>query len=158
MQASTIITVISDLSAGGDKAKMTWLATCGAEFPEVVGKIIDVQNHDTYVDFLVFTSASSDEIQAAIAANMDVKVWIAPPPATSAPATCSCNAPPPPAQPDVVRLMKDDEIRFSGSVAGYDPSPFYFAWDGVKVDPKRDSRKRLLERSPLLRARLPPKS
>ena len=30
--------------AGGDKAKMTWLAICGAEFPEVVGKIIDEQN------------------------------------------------------------------------------------------------------------------
>jgi len=131
VQASTIITVISDLSAGGDKAKMTWLATCGAEFPEVVGKIIDVQTHDSYVDFLVFTSASSDEIQAATTANMDVKVWIAAPPAGSAPA----GAAPPPPQPDVVRLMKDDEIRFSGSMAGYDPSPFILHWDGVKVDP-----------------------
>ena len=31
-QASTIITVIGDLSGGGDKAKLTWLAICGAEF------------------------------------------------------------------------------------------------------------------------------
>ena len=35
--------MIGDLSGGGDKAKMTWLAICGAEFPEVVGKIIDAQ-------------------------------------------------------------------------------------------------------------------
>ena len=42
-QASNIITVISDLNGGGDKAKMTWLAICGAEFPEVVGKVIDAQ-------------------------------------------------------------------------------------------------------------------
>jgi tetratricopeptide (TPR) repeat protein len=39
---STIVTVITDLKAGGDKAKMTWLAICGAEFPEVVGKVIEV--------------------------------------------------------------------------------------------------------------------
>src|SRR5580698_9969060 len=43
-QSSNILTVIGDLGGGGDKAKMTWLAICGAEFPEVVGKIIDVQN------------------------------------------------------------------------------------------------------------------
>ena len=42
-QASTILTVITDLSAGGDKAKMTWLAICGAQFPGVVGKIIEDQ-------------------------------------------------------------------------------------------------------------------
>ncbi len=42
-QGSNIITVISDLHAGGDKGKMTWLAICGAEFPEVVGKVIDQQ-------------------------------------------------------------------------------------------------------------------
>lgn len=157
VQASTIITVISDLSAGGDKAKMTWLATCGAEFPEVVGKIIDVQNHDTYVDFLVFTSASSDEIQAATTANMDVKVWIAPPPAASAPAGAAATAPPPP-QPDVVRLMKDDEIRFSGSMAGYDPSPFILHWDGVKVDPSVIPEKAAPGKKPAAPRKAPPKS
>jgi tetratricopeptide (TPR) repeat protein len=128
-QASTIITVLTDLSGGGDKAKQTWLAVCGAEFPEVVGKIIDVQKSDNYVDVMVFTSASSDEMQAATTANMDVKVWIAPNPAAAA----GANAVPP--QPDVVRLEKDDPIRFSGALASYDPSPFLLHWDQVKVDP-----------------------
>ena len=32
---------------------MTWLAICGAEFPEVVGKIIDEQKTDASIDFMV---------------------------------------------------------------------------------------------------------
>jgi len=127
-QASTIISVIGDLSGGGDKAKLTWLAVCGAEFPEVVGKIIDVKKSDSFVDVLVFTSASSDEIQAATTANMDVKVWTAAPPAG---ATTAQVTP----QPDVVRVQKDDEIRFSGTLVSYDPSPFLLHWDMSKVDP-----------------------
>jgi tetratricopeptide (TPR) repeat protein len=128
-QASTIVTVIADLSGGGDKAKMTWLAICGAEFPEVVGKIIDVQKSDAYVDFMVFFGATQEEVEAATMANMDVKVWIAPPPAgANAPADIT-------PQPDVVRLQKDDPIRFSGTLVSYDPSPFLLHWDKVKVDP-----------------------
>jgi tetratricopeptide (TPR) repeat protein len=127
-QASTIITVISDLSGGGDKAKLTWLAICGAEFPQVIGKIIDVNKTETFVDVMAFTSASPDEIQAATTANMDVKVWIAPPPAG---ATTGQVTP----QPDVVRVQKDDEISFSGTLVSYDPSPFMLHWDMVKVDP-----------------------
>lgn len=133
-QASTIITVITDLSAGGDKSKMTWLAICGAEFPEVVGKIVDVQKSDNYIDFMVFTSANSDEMQAATTANMDVKVWTAAKPASAAPAGANAAAAVPP-QPDVVRLEKDDPIRFSGTLVSYDPSPFLLHWEQVKVDP-----------------------
>ena len=128
-QSSTIISVIADLGGGGDKAKMTWLAICGAEFPEVVGKIIDVQKTDAAsVNFLVFTSASPDEMSAATMANLAVKVWIAAPPAG---ATTAQVTP----QPDVVRLAKDDEIRFAGTLVSYDPSPFLLHWDQVKVDP-----------------------
>jgi hypothetical protein len=138
-QASTIITVIADLSGGGDTAKNTWLAICGAEFPEVVGKIVDVQKSDNFVDFMVFTSASSDEMQAATTANMDVKVWTAPKPADAAPAAGApappADAAPIPPQPDVLRMSKDDPIRFSGMLIGYDPSPFLLHWDQVKVDP-----------------------
>jgi tetratricopeptide (TPR) repeat protein len=126
-QSSTIITVISDLSGGGDKATLTWLAICGAEFPEVIGKIIEVRKSDNFVDIMVFTSASSDEIAAATTANMDVKVWTAAPPA----GTAGTIVP----QPDVARVQKDDEIRFSGTLVSYDPSPFMLHWDSVKVDP-----------------------
>ena len=38
----TIASVITDLKAGGDKSKITWLAACGLEFPDVPGKLIEV--------------------------------------------------------------------------------------------------------------------
>jgi len=131
-QSSTIITVINDLSGGGDKAKMTWLAICGAEFPEVVGKIIDIQKADNAINFMVFTSDNADQMQAAMTANMSVKVWTAPPPAgaTTGPGNAAIVP-----QPDVVRFQKDDPIRFSGALVSYDPSPFLLHWDQVKVDP-----------------------
>jgi tetratricopeptide (TPR) repeat protein len=134
-QASNILTVISDLSSGGDKAKMTWLAICGAEFPEVVGKIIDIkQNGDGSADFLVYTGATQDDMQAATTSNMDVKIWIAAP-TTPPPAPAGGTAPQITPQPDVMRLQKDDGIRFSGTLVSYDPSPFLLHWDQVKVDP-----------------------
>jgi len=135
-QASNIITVIGDLNGGGDKGKMTWLAICGAEFPEVVGKIVDEQKTDASVDFMVYTGSTPEDMQAATTANMDVKVWTAAKPAGSAPAAGGAQAAAPiPPQPDVVRLSKDDGIRFSGTLVSYDPSPFLLHWDQVKVDP-----------------------
>jgi tetratricopeptide (TPR) repeat protein len=131
-QSSTIITVINDLSGGGDKAKTTWLAICGAEFPEVVGKIIDIQKADNAINFMVFTSDNADQMQAATTANMSVKVWTAPPPAGAATGAGNTAIVP---QPDVVRFQKDDPIRFSGALVSYDPSPFLLHWDQVKVDP-----------------------
>ena len=139
-QSSTIVTVIADLSGGGDKAKLTWLAICGAEFPQVIGKIIEPKKSDNFIDFMVFTSASSDEIAAATTPNMDVKVWTAPPPAGT-PGTIT-------PQPDVARLAKDDEIQFSGTLASYDPSPFMLHWDSVKVDPSTIPEKGAAPRRP----------
>jgi tetratricopeptide (TPR) repeat protein len=128
-QASTILTVITDLSAGGDTAKQTWLAICGAQFPGVVGKIIEVKQGEGFVDFMVATGADDAALQAATTANMDVKVWTAAPPASAAGAAQNT------AQPDVTRLAKDDGLRFSGAIVSYDPTPFLLHWDQVKVDP-----------------------
>ncbi|MGD0955472.1 MAG: hypothetical protein ABR953_01405 [Candidatus Acidiferrales bacterium] len=124
-QASTIVTVLSDLGGGGDKGKMTWLAICGAEFPEVVGKIIDVRKSDSFADFMVYFGATQEDVEAATTANMDVKVW-------TAAAGAAADVTP---QPDVLRLQKDDPIRFAGTLVSYDPSPFLLHWDKVKVDP-----------------------
>ena len=127
--ASTILTVFSDLEAGGDKAKLTWLAICGAQFPSVAGKIIEVKPGNGFVNFEVFAGASDDEIQKPLP-----RIWTSrcgpllhlPQPLGHTPAA---------AQPDVVRLAKDDGILFSGTIASYDPSPFLLHWDQVKVDP-----------------------
>lgn len=133
-QSSNILSVIADLSGGGDKAKQTWLAICNAEFPEVVGKIIDITPSDNYVEFKVYTGATPDDMQKATTPNMDVKVWTATPPA-GAMAGPASGADQVTAQPDVTRLKKDEAIKFSGTIVSYDPSPFLLHWDQVKVDP-----------------------
>jgi len=127
--SSTILTVLTDLGGGGDKAKQTWLAICGAQFPGVVGKIIEVKQGEGFVSFEVFTGADETEVQNATTANMDVKVWTAAPPASTP------NAAQETPQPDVTRLAKDDGVRFSGAIVSYDPTPFLLHWDQVKVDP-----------------------
>jgi tetratricopeptide (TPR) repeat protein len=112
--SSNILTVLADLKAGGDKSKMTWLALCGAEFPEVVGKVIDVTPGTDFVDLKLYTGATPEEIQAATTANLDVKVV---------------------GQPEAARLEKEQGVRFSGTLSGYDPEPnFMLHWDKAKVN------------------------
>jgi tetratricopeptide (TPR) repeat protein len=114
--SSNILTVLTDLKAGGDKAKMTWLAICGAEFPEVAGKVIDVAPGTDFVELHIVTGATAEEIEASNTANLDVKVV---------------------GQPDAARLQKDDGVRFSGTLASYDPDPaFMLHWDKAKVNPE----------------------
>jgi tetratricopeptide (TPR) repeat protein len=115
-QSSNILTVLTDLKAGGDKAKITWLAICGAEFPEVVGKVIEVKPGTDFVELQLYTGATPEEIQAATTANLDVKVV---------------------GQPEASRLQKDDGVRFSGTLSSYDPEPaFTLRWDKAKVNPE----------------------
>jgi tetratricopeptide (TPR) repeat protein len=115
-QSSNILTVLTDLKGGGDKAKMTWLAICGAEFPEVVGKVIEVKPATDAVELFLYTGATPEEIQAATTSNLDVKVV---------------------GQPEAARLQKDDPVRFSGTLVSYDPDPaFKIHWDKAKVNPE----------------------
>jgi tetratricopeptide (TPR) repeat protein len=112
---STILTVITDLQAGGDKAKLTWIAICGAEFPQVGGKIFDVTPGTDSVQMHIYTGATAEDITNSTAPNLDVKFV---------------------GQPEVSRFKKDDEIVFDGTLVGYDPTPFTLHFDKAKVDPK----------------------
>lgn len=112
-QGLNILSVLTDLGGGGDKAKTTWLAVCGSDFPEVVGKVIDVTPGTDTVELHVFTGATSDEMEKATTANMAVKIA---------------------GQPEASRLQKDDGVRFSGTLTGYDPSPFMLHWEKGKVN------------------------
>jgi tetratricopeptide (TPR) repeat protein len=112
---STIVTVIADLKAGSDKAKMTWLAICGAEFPEVVGKVIEITPGADAVVLRAYTGATPEEMQNATTANMEIKVE---------------------GQPEASRIQKDDGVRFSGTLSGYDPEPFLLHWEKAKVNPE----------------------
>jgi tetratricopeptide (TPR) repeat protein len=110
----TIASVIADLKAGGDKAKITWLASCGLEFPDVPGKLIDVTPGSDAVQLKVAFVTSDAEFDAKTTPDMDVKVI---------------------GQPDAAKLEKGNPVRFTGTLAAYDPDPnFMLHWDKAKVN------------------------
>jgi len=112
----TIASVIADLKTGGDKGKLTWLASCGLEFPEVPGKVIEVVPAATAGDPIVLKIAfvtSDAEFDAATTPNMDVKVV---------------------GQPEASRVEKDSAVHFTGTLTAFDPDPaFFLHWDKAKV-------------------------
>jgi len=113
----TIASVIADLKAGGDKAKVTWLASCGLEFPDVPGKLMEITPGATANDPIVLKVAfvtSDAEFQAATTPNMEVKVI---------------------GQAEAAKLEKDNPVRFTGTLVSYDPEPaFLLHWDKAKVN------------------------
>lgn len=110
----TIASVIADLKTGGDKGKVTWLASCGLEFPEVPGKLFEVRPGTDAVMLKLAFVTSDAEFQAATVPNMEVRVI---------------------GQPDAARLEKDGAPRFTGTLVSYDPDPaFLLHWDKAKVN------------------------
>jgi TPR repeat len=109
----TMRSVIADLKAGGDKAKVVWLAACGLEFPEVPGKIIEVTPGTDSVQLKVAFVTSEAEFDAATVPDLDVKVV---------------------GQPEAAKLEKDNAVHFTGTLVSYDPDPaFMLHWDKAKV-------------------------
>jgi hypothetical protein len=110
----TIASVVGDLKSGGDKAKVTWLASCGLEFPDVPGKLIEVAPGTDVVVLKMAFVTSDAEFQTATTPNMEVKV---------------------PGQPAAARLEKDNPVRFTGTLTTYDPDPaFMLHWEKAKVN------------------------
>jgi TPR repeat len=108
----TIASVITDLKAGGDKGKLTWFASCGLEFPEVPGKVIEVVPGDAIVLKIAFVTSEA-EFDAATTPNMVVKII---------------------GQPEAARVEKDTAVHFTGTLTSYDPDPaFFLHWDKAKV-------------------------
>ncbi len=109
----TIASVVADLKAGGDKAKVTWLASCGLEFPGVPGKVIENAPGDPIVLKVAFVTSDA-EFDAATTPNMEVKIV---------------------GQPEVARVEKDSAIHFTGTLLSYDPDPaFMLHWEKGKVN------------------------
>lgn len=110
----TIASVIADLKAGGDKAKVTWLASCGLEFPDVPGKLIEVTSTGDGAQLKVAFVTSDAEFDAKNTPDMDVKVV---------------------GQPEASKLEKENPVRFTATLAAYDPDPaFMLHWDKAKVN------------------------
>lgn len=109
----TIASVISDLKTGGDKAKLTWLAACGLEFPEVPAKVMDVIPAADTIEFKAAFVTSEEEFNAATTPDMDVKVE---------------------GQPEAARVEKDSAFHFTATLVNYDPAPnFMIYWNKGKV-------------------------
>jgi tetratricopeptide (TPR) repeat protein len=128
----TIASVIADLKAGGDKAKITWLASCGLEFPDVPGKLIEVTPAASDVQLKVAFVTSEAEFDAKNTPDMDVKIV---------------------GQPEAARLEKDNPVRFTGTLVAYDPDPnFMLHWDKAKVNaediPKEKDKKAPTKKRP----------
>ncbi len=108
-----IKSALDDLKAGGDKAKITWLAACGLEFPDVPSKVIEVVPGDPVVLKVAFVT-SQEELDTAKTPNMEVKVV---------------------GQPEAARIEKDNQALFTGTLVSYEPDPFMVHWDKAKVNP-----------------------
>jgi tetratricopeptide (TPR) repeat protein len=110
----TIASVITDLKAGGDKAKVTWLASCGLEFPDVPGKLIEITPGTDSTELKVAFVTSDAEFDSKTTPDMDVKIV---------------------GQPDAAKLEKDNPVRFTATLTSYDPDPaFMLHWDKGKVN------------------------
>jgi tetratricopeptide (TPR) repeat protein len=110
------------LQEGGDHGKVMWLATCGLEYPDVGVKVLDIMPGDNdsftlkvYRPAAADADAAAKEMDAATMPNMEVHIA---------------------SQPDVKRLMKDDAVRFTGTLKDYQQSPFLLTWDNAKVNPE----------------------
>ncbi len=109
-----IASVVADLKAGGAKGKLTWLASCGLEFPDVQGKLIEVVPGTDFVTLKIAFVTNQADFEAATTPNMEVKVA---------------------GQPGVEKLEKDSAPRFTGTLVSYDPDPaFMLHWEKAKVN------------------------
>jgi eukaryotic-like serine/threonine-protein kinase len=108
----TIATVMADLKAGGEKAKTTWLAACGMEFPNVPGKVISVAQGDPVI-LKVALVTTELEFHSARKANMDVSVA---------------------GQPEAGDLPVGRLVRFTGTLGDYDRSPLMLRWQKAKIN------------------------
>ncbi|HEV2386870.1 MAG TPA: hypothetical protein VGS20_06390 [Candidatus Acidoferrales bacterium] len=114
LQSTNLFNIMQDLQSGGDRAKFVWLAVCGNEFPDVPAKVIEAAQSADGMDFHMFSGATPADIQGATAANEEVKV---------------VN------QPDAQRVAKDNIVRFTGTLASYDPAPnFMLHWDKASIN------------------------
>jgi len=132
--AMTIVSVVADLKGGGDKAKLTWLAACGLEFPEVPGKLIELAPATSASDPIVLKVAfvtSDDEFEKATTPNMEVKIA---------------------GQPEAARLEKDSAVHFTATLASYDPDPAFFVrWEKGKVKDEDIPKEKTAPKKPPVR-------
>jgi len=108
------------LKAGGDAAKVMWLASCGQEYPDVGVYAMenaaaegDGVSIKVYRPSTVDPDAAQKEMEAATEPNMLIKIV---------------------GQPEASRIQKSDPFRFTGTLSAYSQSPFLLTWDKAKIN------------------------
>ena len=133
----TIATVVTDLKAGGDKAKLTWTAACGLEFPDVPGKLLEVTPGADVVQLREAFFTSDAEFDAANTPNMEVKIV---------------------GQPEAARVEKGNPARFTATLDSYDPDPaFMLHWSKGKVNAEDLPKEKAAPKKPAPRRSAPKK-
>jgi hypothetical protein len=129
----TIASVVTDLKAGGDKAKLTWLAACGLDFgaPGIPGKALEITPGTDTVGMKVAFVTSDAEFEAATTPNMDLKIV---------------------GQPEAGKVEKDSAIHFTGTLTSYDPDPsFMLHWDKCKINDEDLPKEKAAPKKPPVR-------
>ncbi len=104
------------LKEGGEHGKLMWLAVCGLDYPEIVTKLIAIDAPEAGPAVLhTFTGVTGDETKDGTVPDMEVKLDGS--------------------QPEVKRIVLNDELRFGATLVGYDPTPFMLHWEKGKVNP-----------------------
>jgi hypothetical protein len=104
------------LKEGGEHGKLMWLAVCGLEYPEIVTKLITIDTPDVGPAVLhTFTGGTKEETDNGTVPDMEVKLDGS--------------------QPEVKRIVLNDELRFGATLVGYDQTPFMLHWEKGKVNP-----------------------
>jgi hypothetical protein len=103
------------LQEGGQHGQVMWLATCGLEYPDVAVRVMEIVPGDAAekLTLKVFRAPTQEAMEAATAPNMEIHIM---------------------GQPEAKRIPKDDFIRFTGTLTGYQPTPFLLTWDESKVN------------------------
>jgi hypothetical protein len=105
------------LREGGEHGKLMWLAVCGLDYPEIVTKLIAIDAPDAGPAVLhTFTGLTGDETKDGTVPDMEVKLDGS--------------------QPEVKRIVLNDELRFGATLVGYDQNPFMLHWEKGKVNPE----------------------
>ncbi|MFQ5663465.1 MAG: hypothetical protein ACE5HL_06515 [Terriglobia bacterium] len=113
-QDLTVKRIFDDLKVGGEQEELIWLASCGMEFPEMDGKVIEVS--ESADNLVTLRLAATQEAAEANTPNVEVKV-----------------AEPPEAK----NLQAGDFIRFSGILSDYKSQPqFLVKLTGGKINPE----------------------
>jgi tetratricopeptide (TPR) repeat protein len=103
------------LKEGGAHGNTMWLATCGLEFPDVAVRVMEIVPGDAEdkTTLRVVRAPTAEEMNAATAPNMEVHIV---------------------GQPAARKLAKDDLLRFTGTLNGYQAEPFMLTWDQATVN------------------------